>query len=684
MRIAKFSSPPSKFFFFILVFIFSFPLSAQIVIKDSVEIIPKRSHANVHIASTVAQTCYNIIYQLNAAAVKTPRPRIIFITDLRTDTLVYCTSVYFCGVSGVFANTFTPIGPVSDLNSQVTITYGDGPDASGSSITWYPTVEIRPTTTFRYDVKTLEVILRYDPVMVIPANHVFGYIHFRVAPVTPPTINITFPGADTTIFVTDINLPTIVLKEIHTPTDANVTWAPSNTISASDYITPTISEATVTVNATVTKNCGGEATATRRITFKSVLDHFKVTFEKDTVAFTESAKIFVQAKDKDNNDIELAADKLVKLSITANDEYGTFINQNADTLKTIPVELEHVRYGDAKAGLIQFAAVKKNPTDPVLSKVHVMLESDPTKEGEGEIPVVEQTLKIVMEGEREVVPRNLQGLRTAPAATNANKKEFKVQLTRNKAAVPNHPFKLTTDYVDGTGGHDHLTPRREENRNNYGYFILRRDGREYDRPYNGQTQNDGREIFDYVSSYFGDRMLLKVETTEPNKKHLLWDTLSIAEKVAGLTNFAAITSDIWRLTGNAGNTSYRRCRGTEIRHPSNHYGTSYTLRQLQLAIRDFAEWSGTEDGGGEYLILGINDMSLEYGGLFDICSTWIIGHTYHRSGASVDIDGRAQIFSSREFVSLQPYQIKKLEDIMRARQGTRYPEEPIHFGFGGK
>ncbi len=286
-----------------------------------------------------------------------------------------------------------------------------------------------------------------------------------------------------------------------------------------------------------------------------------------------------------------------------------------------------------------------------------------------------------------------------------NKKEFKVQLTRNKAAVPNHPFKLTTDYIDGTGGHDHTHPRRSEDvtivhrksgiysilaRDKFGYFILLRNNTDQDRPYLGQTQEDGRETIDYVSSFFGDRMRLRVETTQPNKKQFLWDTISVAEKVSGLTNFAAITSDIWRLTGNTGSTTYWKCDGTVIHHPANHYGTSYTLRQLQLAIRDFAQWSGTERGYGHYLVLGVNDMSLIYGGMFDICSDWTPpGHDSHRRGTSVDISSSAWRYDgvglpidlkttlARDGFTL----LKHLTDIMENQHGTRELEEPIHYKF---
>jgi hypothetical protein len=423
------------------------------------------------------------------------------------------------------------------------------------------------------------------------------------------------------------------------------------------------------------------------------LDHFAVRFDKDTVAFTKSARIFVQAKDRDDNDIELEADRLVKFSLTANDEYGTFIDKNGDTLKTTPVQLEHILYGDAKAGLIQFAAVRKNPVDPVLSKVRVESESDPTKAGEGELPVVEQTLKIVMEGKREVVPRNLGGLRMPPPPTAQNRTEFRVQLTRNNVPVPNHPFQLTNDYIDGTGGHDHVAPRRDRNRDNYGYFILKRTNDITDSPYNGQTQADGRETFDFVSSFFGDRMCLRVESAQPNKKQFLWDTLSIAEKVPGLVNFGSIQNNMWRLTGSNGITSYWRCVETQIQHSDNHYASDLLFENLQLAIVDFFRWSGSsqENGGfGIYLVLGVNDMSLVNGGLFDICGTWQQGHTYHRIGSSVDIDVNATHFGDRGTTNLNTALpdgttiLNVLTDKMLRHGGNKYNEEPIHYGFGGQ
>jgi hypothetical protein len=394
------------------------------------------------------------------------------------------------------------------------------------------------------------------------------------------------------------------------------------------------------------------------------LDHFAVRFEKDTLAFTESAKIFVQAKDQDNNDIELEADRLLKLSITANDEYGTFIDKNGDTLKTTPVQLEHILYGDAKAGLIQFAAVRKNPVNPVLSKVRVELESDPTKAGERELPVVEQTLKIVMEGKREVVPRNLGGLRMPPPPTAQNRTEFRVQLTRNNVPVPNHPFQLTNDYIDGTGGHDHVTPRRDRNRDNYGYFILKRTNDITDSPYNGQTQADGRETFDFVSSLFGDRMRLRVESAQPNKKQFLWDTLSFAERVTGLQQLEEGTN--YRLVGGLCEHHGPSDRGTaaNCQTPNNnHWGTATLVQVVQTVTDSFAaKYPGYR--------LRINDMSLPSGGKFETDGSWSLAadHQEHRAGTNADVALTAYNQNGTE-VTLSNRQRRRLWDLISDAAG---------------
>jgi len=647
-----------------------------VVIKDTVAIAPRSPMERSTTFSSPPQTCYNIIYELNATAVKTPRPRIIFITPVRIDTLVYCTSVFNCGVFGLFDNSTYPIGPVSNLDAQVNITYSEGANASGTVVS-YPTVEIRPTTTHRFDVKTLEVILHYDPVYYVPADIVFGYIHFRVAPVTPPTISITFPSEDTTIVVSDTYLPTMILQERHTPPDAVVTWRPSNIISAAEYMTSASAETTVTVTATATRPCGGEQTATRRVTFKkNLVDHFEITCEQDTVAFTESAKIFVQAKDVNNQNIELAADKLVTFTVTTNAEYGTFIDQDGDTLKTTPVKLEHIPYADAKAGEIQFAAVKKNPVDPVLCNVKAELESDPSKAGEARIPVVEQTLKIVMEPPREVRP----SIPTEDADTNMTKlrkKTFEVQMTRNKAAVPNHPFRLWTNYVEQTGGHDHgdtRTVRQTDNNDNYGYFVA--EGKsEHRRPLDDVTNANGKFEVTYNASIFGDSMRIYLQSRDPQKAKFFKDSVTVVEKVEGLINFRNVVSN--------GRWTFAQSATGATRHADNNWCSQSMSNNLQKAIRKFYNWS--MDTLESPFVLSLNDMSLIFGGRFDVSGKWDSrnsqAHLYHRKGTSVDINdpsNRIKIDDGSRYGKWTAIGIK-LKNIFDDYGLSPENERPVHF-----
>jgi hypothetical protein len=379
---------------------------------------------------------------------------------------------------------------------------------------------------------------------------------------------------------------------------------------------------------------------------KDSLDHFEVKVmpdtaaTKDTVAFTEGAKLVIQAKDKENKNVELDVNSLLKFSLLTNEEYGTFINANSDTLKTTPVLLENVRYGDAKDGKIKFAAVKKNPDSLVTCRIRIELQNDAKKKGDTAIVVLEQTLKIVMERPYEVVPRNLRGLRNPPNPTDENKKRFTVQLTRNRVGVASHPFRLTTDYVDGTGGHDHVAPRRRsdnarQTRVNYGYFFLRRNTTEYNKPYNGQTQADGRETFDYVSSEFGDSMRIIVKSTNSVKQKYFKDSVTIAEKVPDLH----VLEDGVNYNLIGGTCSHHGPGGGGVcETPNNNHRAANDAIQTLIQIAE--EWYRQFP---LELILHVNDMSLPYGGGFDTRANWdedIVpngAHQLHRNGRNADL-----------------------------------------------
>jgi hypothetical protein len=377
---------------------------------------------------------------------------------------------------------------------------------------------------------------------------------------------------------------------------------------------------------------------------KEALDHFELKIvpdtaaTNDTVAYTEGAKLVIQAKDKENKNVELDVNSLLKFSVSTNEEYGTFINANDDTLKISPVQLTDVKYGDAKEGKIKFAAVKKNPDSLVTCNIRVELQNDVTKKGDTVVVIVEQTLKIMMDTPYVVLPTKLLGRANQPV-TVENRKPFVIQLTRNKATVPSYLFNLTTNYVDGTKGHDHIEHRRLQNtqvqmRENYGYFIRTRDNTNQDRPYGGQTRTDGRERFDFVASMFGDSMRIIVESANEVKKKFLRDSITIAEKVQDLLLLAdGADYDLVGGTCNHHGPSDRdipqRCQTPD----NNHYATAGVIINIQnIASAYYRQFPRAE-------VLKVNDMSLEYGGRFDFRGQWegYLDHQYHRQGTDVDI-----------------------------------------------
>ena len=66
-------------------------------------------------------------------------------------------------------------------------------------------------------------------------------------------------------------------------------------------------------------------------------------------------------------------------------------------------------------------------------------------------------------------------------------------------------------------------------------------------------------------------------------------------------------------------------------HPANHYGTPEFTAQLAAVATDY--YARTE--GKDKLV--INDMALQYGGLFDYLGTWHKPHASHHAGYDADV-----------------------------------------------
>jgi len=255
-------------------------------------------------------------------------------------------------------------------------------------------------------------------------------------------------------------------------------------------------------------------------------------------------------------------------------------------------------------------------------------------------------------------------------------------------AVSGASVRIRSEFVPFSGGHEHNNPVLPANRS--GLFYKSGSG---SNPKTLTTDSTGTAVVDsFRASQIAGKFLITAYLASDST---MKDTVNLNVRVPPLFDFATIQTNFWGLTGNTGLTTYSGCPNTPIRHSSNHWGTQAMADALQVVLIRFLQWGGTQDGGGRFLKLDLNDMSLETGGVFDICSTWDLdrGHSLHRIGASVDIDNRRRDFETGQILpgglKIHPDSARfnrwgeQLEEYMNDHGGFRCPEGPIHFGFGG-
>jgi len=112
----------------------------------------------------------------------------------------------------------------------------------------------------------------------------------------------------------------------------------------------------------------------------------------------------------------------------------------------------------------------------------------------------------------------------------------------------------------------------------------------------------------------------------------------------------------------------------EPEHPAAFYGRPELIEKVRRLAEAFRERWGA--------ILTITDMSLPWGGLFDVDETWTPPHTRHRNGRSVDISRRVWVDTPNGRVGrgMVPAEEDWLRDYATGKLGLfQVPERTIHF-----
>jgi hypothetical protein len=116
------------------------------------------------------------------------------------------------------------------------------------------------------------------------------------------------------------------------------------------------------------------------------------------------------------------------------------------------------------------------------------------------------------------------------------------------------------------------------------------------------------------------------------------------------------------ILGEMPSSNYWRLTGETAKHPDNHYAVVSTIANMAKIAREYYELTDTT--------LGINDMSLKWGGLFDIYGNWSTPHSTHRTGEDVDIDRNVWDTIEGQYVLMNCEDDKELRESVTENHGS--------------
>lgn len=313
---------------------------------------------------------------------------------------------------------------------------------------------------------------------------------------------------------------------------------------------------------------------------------------------------------------------------------------------------------------MKYVANGDSPDSTSQVVITVSKSDDADKNGMADLTVLAKTLRFVDDGPATIWPhlppqRNGESRGSDLPGYNP-KRSFVIEVLEGDEPIANETVKIMTIFRLGTGGHGHV----------HGDTILpqAQQGTFYGQNKSGnplllETDANGRITIDsLLASQAAGQYLVVAKLVADTT---VQDSVNLSVRVPDLVEFGAGNS--WILTGTTSHDGQN--------HLSNHWCMPSMRDSLTSALDAFFDWTGTPEGGGSAIRLGVNDMSLETGGSFDIQGRWNFNssHSFHRVGLSVDIDRSGM--NSR--------QLDELTAIIANRGGVRYPERTIHYGFDG-
>jgi Penicillin-insensitive murein endopeptidase len=232
----------------------------------------------------------------------------------------------------------------------------------------------------------------------------------------------------------------------------------------------------------------------------------------------------------------------------------------------------------------------------------------------------------------------------------------------------NYSVQLYAAVPVDSGGHSH-----DGNRPMGRYIVPKESGTGVDTIASGTRHTDSTGVlkFKFFASQFGGVERIRAQLVDDTTK---WDTLSLKTRVPGLmllpegTKYNKVGGTC-KHHGPRDDSQYQNCREPD----NNHYGTNRLVQAIQAIAVVY-------DSLNPGVRLRVNDMSLRYGGLFDVDTTeWKSPHKSHRIGINVDYHLQCRD-SLNHSVALNEKHFKKIVwDKTKVKPFRHKPPDPPHY-----
>lgn len=225
-------------------------------------------------------------------------------------------------------------------------------------------------------------------------------------------------------------------------------------------------------------------------------------------------------------------------------------------------------------------------------------------------------------------------------------------------AIPGVSFTIDRTFVAASGGHDHTNQPNLDRVGSLG-------------SYSGTTNDEGEWTTTFTAGDLGSALTFKVSSPDLLGKPFTSYPVDISVGFLGLFDPGIEYGDV-----------DVRYTGATTAHGSNHNGTP----ELHQMVRDMAVRYNIEADDAVKGSIGLNDMSLDLGGLFDIAGAWERPHSRHRFGTDCDIDRFVQredgTFVFLDRMLLREIVLNALEGVFLLESGNRMHVQVPEFQVG--